>query len=663
MFCVGICDDSQEARLHLRARLERVLEPHRDMDRVLEFSSGEGLLRWVENHPGELNLIFLDMEMGQLDGMETARRLRQIEESLPLVFVTGYTEHVFEGYTVGALGYLLKPVREDQLKEVLSRAAAALLREEEEVYLCRCGDVTYRIPRKKILYFTSDRRQVTCVTTEKHYTFYGKLDQVEEELKDSFVRIHQRYLVRTQAVQQISGSQVLVGGQTAHQPVLSTGCDDCPHPGLAGGVTMDGLTLPQQALICLTYGVTLVCSGLALYGTARRFLTVRSLGWGKAILFLTFGISTGMVIWVGDPNLLYVFPLFVFFSMLSTQGDWMGRLAVTIIFFCIIMSVCAILDTYIALFDLFTIDTSDFLCRLMRPLFFALLYLLIRRRMPVGVISLSRRLWKLILGLSFMPLCALMAVVLLTYRKWDSMVANSMAMNQGMVVLPFTGVTALILLFVILTLANHEKLEQEVHLAGLREVYYQGIQREQVQVRTLRHDLRNHMTVLRGLLESGETEKAIGYLEQITDSSSLGGGKPFSDNETANVVLTAKAKEMRQRGIQGEFQISLPRNLLIAEMDLCALLGNALDNAMEAAEKSTDKTVRVRCRAEKGLFMLQVDNALAGDEKPDLSTTKKDKTAHGFGLLGMREIAKRYGGSFEVVAANGRFELVVCLPL
>lgn len=88
------------------------------MDRVLEFSSGEGLLRWVENHPGELNLIFLDMEMGQLDGMETARRLRQIEESLPLVFVTGYTEHVFEGYTVGALGYLLKPVREDQLKEV-----------------------------------------------------------------------------------------------------------------------------------------------------------------------------------------------------------------------------------------------------------------------------------------------------------------------------------------------------------------------------------------------------------------------------------------------------------------------------------------------------------------------------------------------------------------
>lgn len=157
---------------------------------------------------------------------------------------------------------------------------------------------------------------------------------------------------------------------------------------------MDEMTLSQQVLIFLTYCIMLVCSGLALYGTAQRFLTVRSFRWGKAILFLTFGLSTGMVIWIGDPNLLYVFPFFVFFSMLSTQGDWVGRLAVTIIFFCIIMSVCAILDTYIALFDLFTIGASDFLCRLMRPLFFILLYLLIRRRIPMGVVSLSRRLWK-----------------------------------------------------------------------------------------------------------------------------------------------------------------------------------------------------------------------------------------------------------------------------
>ena len=98
------------------------------------------------------------------------------------------------------------------------------------------------------------------------------------------------------------------------------------------------------------------------------------------------------------------------------------------------------------------------------------------------------------------------------------------------------------------------------------------------------------------------------------------------------------------------FQVSLPACLLISEVDLCALLGNALDNAMEAAEKSGNPVIHVRCRVEKGLFMLQVENALAGDETPDLATTKADKTAHGFGLPGMREIAQRYGGSLEASA-------------
>ena len=128
------------------------------------------------------------------------------------------------------------------------------------------------------------------------------------------------------------------------------------------------------------------------------------------------------------------------------------------------------------------------------------------------------------------------------------------------------------------------------------------------------------------------------------------------------MVLTAKAKEMTQRGLKGVFQVSLPACLLISEVDLCTLLGNALDNAMEAAEKSGNPVIHVRCRVEKGLFMPQVENALAGDETPDLATTKADKTAHGFGLPGMREIAQRYGGSLEASADHGRFELLVCLP-
>lgn len=211
MLRIGICDDNASARLTLRAALERSLEGQRAEGRFFEFSSGEGLLGWMNKHVGELDLVFLDLEMGELNGMETARRLRQLDETLQLVFVTGYAEHVFDGYAVGALGYLMKPPAPEQLDGVLSRAAAALVGGGEKLFVCRSGDTLYRVPRQRILYFSSDRRQVTCVTDQRSYTFYGKLDQVAQEVGVGFIRIHQRYLVRAGAVERVEGGQVFLG--------------------------------------------------------------------------------------------------------------------------------------------------------------------------------------------------------------------------------------------------------------------------------------------------------------------------------------------------------------------------------------------------------------------------------------------------------------------
>ena len=139
-----------------------------------------------------------------------ARRLRAADAGLQLVFVTGYAEHVFDGYSVGALGYLLKPPKAEQLEEVLDRAQAALVRDLDRAYICRSGDTHYRIPIANILYFVSDRRQVACVTAGREYTFYGKLDTVAAEVGADFVRIHQRYLVRTGAVDRMEGGEVVL---------------------------------------------------------------------------------------------------------------------------------------------------------------------------------------------------------------------------------------------------------------------------------------------------------------------------------------------------------------------------------------------------------------------------------------------------------------------
>lgn len=210
MLRIGICDDLADARLVLRSLLERILENRKVQGQFFEFSSGETLLRWYDHHAGELDIIFLDMELNELDGMETARRLRTEDTGLQLVFVTGYAEHVFDGYSVGALGYLLKPPKQEQLEAVLDRAQTALYRDLERAYICRSGDTHYRIPISNILYFASNRRQVQCVTESRSYTFYAKLDAVAAEVGREFLRVHQRYLVRAGAVDRMESGEVIL---------------------------------------------------------------------------------------------------------------------------------------------------------------------------------------------------------------------------------------------------------------------------------------------------------------------------------------------------------------------------------------------------------------------------------------------------------------------
>lgn len=121
MLSIGICDDSQDNRQSLRWLLESILEGKNIEHTIFEFSSGETLLQWDQKHPNEIDLLFLDIEMGSVNGMETASQLREKHSALQIVFVTGFSDYVFDGYHVGALGYLMKPAKRDQLEEILSR--------------------------------------------------------------------------------------------------------------------------------------------------------------------------------------------------------------------------------------------------------------------------------------------------------------------------------------------------------------------------------------------------------------------------------------------------------------------------------------------------------------------------------------------------------------
>ena len=418
------------------------------------------------------------------------------------------------------------------------------------------------------------------------------------------------------------------------------------------------------------YGLWWICvlaNGFFLYQLCRPFVKLRKGRLWQALLLLTLAGSSGMVIWVGDPNLLYTLPVYILLFLLSTKGDWTGRLAVCIIFFCLEMSVCALLDTYVVVPDSYRL--YDLLVRLLRTAIFGILWLVLRRRFPEEQVHLSRRLWQVVLGLAAMPLCALVAVVLLTFQKYESAAVNTLAMNQGLVVLPFVLLTSIVLLSAVLILADHERLERASQLAGLREVYYQGLQQQERQVRTLRHDLRNHLTVILGLLKKRDTQGAIGYLEQMANSPALQGSKRFCDNEAANVVLSAKAEVMEQEGITADFAVSLPKELSVTDTHLAALLGNALDNAIESCAQEGDPQKRIvflNIGAKDGLLRMRVENYCSRPVRFEEGlpvTTKADRQNHGIGVRSIRYIAQKYGGNAVFSAEDGFFRLSVLIPL
>ena len=430
--------------------------------------------------------------------------------------------------------------------------------------------------------------------------------------------------------------------------------------------------LAEYLLLCFQNWFWLIpvfASGFFLFRMVSAFLAVKPRRGWRIALVLFLGSISDMVIWLGDTNLLFILLFFFPVLLLASKGDRAGRLTLTVIFFCLIMSVNAVLDTYYGpIMAHFGLDELFYYSnKFLRLAVWALLYLAARKHLPERPPQLPLRFWRLVLLLAAMPFSSLLAVVLLPLLQSDyiysDFLLHGLIMNLGVAVLPFVFLTSLALLYAILVLENHQRLEEADKLASLRESYYQGIRREERQVRTLRHDLRNHLTAVEGLLERGETERAARYLSEIAASPAVGGRRILCENEVANIVLASKAEAMDQAGLVGDFAVSLPQTLSVADTDLCALLGNALDNAMEAALQAEDKRITVRCRVDKGLFMLRVENAVAGEVRPDLVTTKADKSAHGFGLPGMREIAQRCGGSLETRAEGGRFELVACIPL
>ena len=210
MISIGICDDEAPMRRALRTPLERKLQLLGISYRILEYDSGEALF----SHPEReyLDILFLDIEMKQMNGMETAKNLRKRNSHTLLIFVTAYPDFVFQGYEVHAFHYILKPYEEHKIQAVLEQALEELGRDQEPYFALERKSGILKIPLKKVLAFSSDRRKVVIFLNDgSRPDFYGKLDEVESGLPDYFVRCHNRHLVNLNFVSALEKDRCICG--------------------------------------------------------------------------------------------------------------------------------------------------------------------------------------------------------------------------------------------------------------------------------------------------------------------------------------------------------------------------------------------------------------------------------------------------------------------
>ena len=194
MINIGIRDDEASMRRLLRAPLEQKLQLLGADYRIYEYDCGETLLTRPETE--WLDILFLDIELKQLSGMETARNLRKRDSHTLLIFVTAYPDFVFQGYEVHAFHYILKPYENQKIMKVLEQAIKELGQNREHYFTLEQKSGTTKIPAKKILAFSSDRRKIIISLEDGNkLEFYGKLDAVETDLPDYFIRCHNRHLV------------------------------------------------------------------------------------------------------------------------------------------------------------------------------------------------------------------------------------------------------------------------------------------------------------------------------------------------------------------------------------------------------------------------------------------------------------------------------------
>lgn len=192
MIRIAICDDEKHMSDHIRSMVSDFFRKKNREISLRMFSSGEELL----SYNGQIDILFLDIQMKDMDGMETARKLRADKFRGFLVFITVLKEMVFQSFEVQAYDYLVKPVDKKQFEKTMERLYASMQNASEDSLLVQKG-YEGRIIREDEIVFCEiiDRKIYLNLASGEVVDYYERIEKLETKLDNRFYRCHRSYLI------------------------------------------------------------------------------------------------------------------------------------------------------------------------------------------------------------------------------------------------------------------------------------------------------------------------------------------------------------------------------------------------------------------------------------------------------------------------------------
>lgn len=395
------------------------------------------------------------------------------------------------------------------------------------------------------------------------------------------------------------------------------------------------------------------------FKTKKGMLTFTLGSVGFAIIVLIFNMITAFEGFLGVFYSVYFFLYALFFLKGSVIRKLLASILVNLIMAFVSMLGVTIVSTAFQS-DIIEIYTKNgierFICVVLVQVLLVYVCGMLLKIFPANkAFSLGFKEWLFIISVFAVSFASFMFIHITLLNSYKS--------ETKYLIIPELGIVAVNIICFYMTAALSKsneaamKLKIVSHQQALRVQYAENVRKQYEEIRTIRHDMKQNLAVISTLQKSNRIREAIEYTDKCTAVISKIDTPVDVGNDFINAILSAKLSLAKEKGIDITCRFSNDVSG-IEDTDLCVLLGNILDNAIEACENSPEKNIEAAIHSDDSKLVIAVANTVESSvlsDNPELKTGKKDASSHGYGIKTIKAIAEKYDGSASFYEDNNRF--------